>query len=45
MSSKEELEAEIERIRNIMRNKHSYFIRQELKKYMKYLQRQLKKKE
>lgn len=36
------LEAEIERIENIRKNKSSYFIRQELKQYLKLLKRQLK---
>ena len=43
--NKERLKAEIERIEDIMRNKHSYFIRQELKLYLKYLKRQLKRAE
>ena len=42
---KEKLQAEIERIEAIMRNKSSYFIRQELKQYMKLLKRQLKQAE
>lgn len=42
---KDRLKAEIERIEEIQRNKHSYFIRQELKRYLKYLKWQLKKAE
>lgn len=42
---KDKLKEEIERIENIMRNKSSYFIRQELKQYLKILKRQLKQAE
>ena len=42
---KEQLKAEIERIEEIRRNKSSYFIRQELKQYLKLLKRQLKQAE
>lgn len=42
MQSKKELQAEIDRIQNIMDNKHSKFIHDELKQYMKILKRQLK---
>ena len=39
---KDKLKAEIERIEKIKQDKHSYFIRQELKQYLKLLKRQLK---
>lgn len=42
---KDKLRAEIERIEEIRRNKSSYFIRQELKQYLKLLKRQLKQAE
>ena len=42
---KEQLKAEIERIEEIRKNKSSYFIRQELKQYLKILKRQLKQAE
>ena len=42
---KDRLRAEIERIEEIRRNKSSYFIRQELKQYLKLLKRQLKQAE
>lgn len=42
---KDKLKDEIAHIENIMRNKSSYFIRQELKRYLKYLKWQLKKAE
>lgn len=42
---KDKIKDEIAHIENIMRNKSSYFIRQELKLYLKYLKRQLKKAE
>ena len=43
--NKDELKAEIRRVENIMKNKHGYFIRQELKRYLKYLKWQLKRAE
>ena len=39
---KEELKKEIERIENIIANKHSKFIHDELFQYLKILKRQLK---
>lgn len=42
---KDRLKAEIEHIESLMRNKSSYFIRKELKRYLKYLKWQLKKAE
>lgn len=42
---KDKLKAEIERIEKIKQDKHSYFIRQELKQYLKLLKRQLKQAE
>ena len=42
---KDKLKDENAHIENIMRNKSSYFIRQELKRYLKYLKWQLKKAE
>lgn len=43
--NKDELKAEIERIKNIMRNKSSHYIHDELKQYLKILKRELKDKE
>lgn len=43
--NKEKLKAEIDRIENIMRDKSSKFINEELKQYLKILKRELKDKE
>lgn len=43
--NKEKLEAEIERIQRLIDNKHSKFIHDELKQYLKILKRELKEKE
>lgn len=43
--NKDELKAEIRRVENTMKDKHGYFIRQELKQYLKLLKRQLKQAE
>lgn len=43
--NKEQLKAEIERIENIIANKYSKFIHDELKQYLKILKRELKDKE
>lgn len=42
---KEKLKAEIERIQRLIDNKHSKFIHDELKQYLKILKRELKEKE
>lgn len=42
---KEKLKAEIERIENIMQNKSSKFIHDELKQYLKLLKKQLRREE
>ena len=41
---KDKLKAEIERIENLIANKHSKFIHDELKQYLKILKRELKDK-
>lgn len=40
--NKERIKEEIERIENIMKDKSSHFIQDELKQYLKILKRQLK---
>ena len=42
---KEQLKAEIERIQRLIDNKHSKFIHDELKQYLKILKRELREKE
>lgn len=42
---KEQLKAEIKRIQRLIDNKHSTFIHDELKQYLKILKRELKEKE
>lgn len=42
---KEQLKAEIKRIERIIDNKHSKFIHDELKQYLKILKRELREKE
>lgn len=42
---KEQLKKEIKRIERIIDNKHSKFIHDELKQYLKILKRELKEKE
>ena len=42
---KDKLKAEIKRIEEVMKDKSSHFIRDEMKQYLKILKRELKQKE